>query len=195
MDQQGLIPPSVPVPSRSVILASCAFRLLYTLSISKSARGCHCGYHIPGHAASPVPALVLRVRLPAPPLAPRASWQLCTEPPAPFPSSPSPEALVPARYRRCLGWALQLGLAQPLPRAWCLQWSYSWSCSCKGRLLARALGWRGLWGTAPVFVCLQNMFWMRNDSSGSECRLTFAMLEEGCQHCIDAACGPLPGGN
>lgn len=136
-----------------------------------------------------------RVRLPAPPLAPRASWQLCAEPPAPFPSSPSPEALVPARYRRCLGWALQLGLAQPLPRAWCLQWSYSWSCSCKGRLLARALGWRGLWGTAPVFVCLQNMFWMRNDSSGSECRLTFAMLEEGCQHCIDAACGPLPGGN
>lgn len=28
----------------------------------------------------------------------------------------------------------------------------------------------------------------------SECRFTFAILEEGCQDCIDAACGPFQGG-
>lgn len=75
-----------------------------------------------------------------------------------------------------------------------VQWRNSWSCWCQQRLLTRALAWR-VSGAQPLSLWASKIFWMSSDSSERECLLAFAMLEEGCQHCIDAACGPLPGGN
>lgn len=108
MDKQRVIPTFMPVPSRSVILTSVAFNLLYTLYISKSPHGCCRIYHILGNAASPVPTLVLGVQL-------HSSSTSLPEPTGVFaqslvpyfPSSQSPEALVQVSYRRCLScsWA------------------------------------------------------------------------------------------
>lgn len=105
MDKQGVIPPFMPVPSRSIILTSVAFNLLHTLYISKSPHGCHCIYHILGNTASPVPTLALESSSAPPP--PCSRSQLACLHKADFPSSRSPEALVWVSYRRCLscGWA------------------------------------------------------------------------------------------
>ena len=103
-----MIPTFLPVPSRSIILTSVAFDLLYTLYISKSPRGCHCIYHILGNAASPIPTLVLGVQLHSSSTSlPEPTGMFAQSLIPCFPSSQSPEALVRVSYRRCLScsWA------------------------------------------------------------------------------------------